>query len=154
MYTNLIAPFLMRILKAGLSAILMLSGFPANSDPAPLPPEEWKNIFPSFNAYVHAGSITRTESKDGSTVLSVWSLQNLGREPVMVGAVAAKSVRTLHTINCKWRTETREHKVFADWNGVGARLQETAPSQPKPVEPESFEFALAHKYCSALTFWR
>lgn len=154
MHTDPTAQFLVRILLAGLSAILLLSAVPAQSDPAPPPPEEWKSVVPGFNAYVHVGSVARAESKDGSTLLSVWTLQNLDGETVKVGAVAAKSVRTLHTINCKWRTETKVHKVFADWNGAGTRLEETAPRPPKPIEPESFEFALAHKYCSAITFWR
>lgn len=140
--------------KLGLCACLTLCSLPSLSDPAPEPPEGWKKVFSQFNIYVHVGSISRAEGHNGATFLSVWSLQNLEGEPLKVGAVVAKSARTMHEIDCKWRTEKQAYKVFADWNGTGQELMAAAPEGRKPIEPGSFEQALAHKYCSALTFWR
>ena len=118
------------------------------------PSAQWKKNLPDFDVFVHTDSISRRTERNGSTTLMVWTMRNFEEQPLIVDAQVIKSLRTRYTIYCQARSSDRQYQIFGYLNAKGEKIGPDKSFFQQPIEPESVEDVLAHKYCNGLAFWR
>jgi hypothetical protein len=136
--------------SVALALLLTVPILPLNAET--LSAEWQQTLAPRFAVWIHVPSISRTLNKTGETTLKIWSILDLSA-PIVQDSKRILSLKTLTTIYCDERLYESDIHGYAGLGASGEELASTHDSYANLV-PDTYQDALAFKYCSAWKFWR